>query len=167
MARVTLSTSVRLGGKSISFQITREEEGQVSNDPTLTTLALSGQLTTRTNATAGVITVSNHSFAVNNAIAVGWELDASNNAGVAREAVISNTTSNTVTFAGATGDALPVVNTNVILNFINTVDFTATASKIVMAAVSAQRRASVEFQDSGNTGVVSLDLGKSGEDREG
>lgn len=167
MARITLSTNVRIGGKSIGYQITREEEGQDSQDPLLATLATAGQLTTRTSATAGVVTAANHAFVVNNAVCVFWLANTNNAPGVAREAVVSNTTSNTLTFASATGDALPVVNTNVTVAPINTVTMSLVASQVVMAAVYAQRRASVEFQTSANAAVWSLDLGKSGNDGEG
>ncbi len=163
MARVNLSTSVRIGGVSVSFQITREQPGAVGEDPTLDAAA-DGQLTTRTNNVAGVVTAAGHGLAVNAAVALFWEGDS---AGVAREGVVSNTTADTFTFAGCTGDSLPAVNTNLTYAPLNTVDVDFAGDNLVMLAVGAARRASVELQDASNAALLSYDLGKSGGDGEG
>jgi hypothetical protein len=69
--------------------------------------ATEGTLTTRTNDTAGVITVEEHSFAAADIIDIYWA------DGTQLEATVSGTTATTITFSGGNGDVLPVATTEV------------------------------------------------------
>jgi hypothetical protein len=69
--------------------------------------ATEGTLSTRTNDTSGVITVTSHSFSAADIIDIFWT------GGKQIECTVDSTTATTITFSGGNGDNLPIATTEV------------------------------------------------------
>jgi hypothetical protein len=112
-----IAKSVSCQGKTFNFSRAATPDGAVSKEPPLAA-AKTGQLTTRTNNTAGVLTLAlGHGFANTNIADIYWT---DGGGGVAYKATLSavNTTSATFSAAGVAtavggGDVLPAVNTTI------------------------------------------------------
>lgn len=71
--------------------------------------AIAGTLTTRTSAVAGVLTVASHTFADGAGVFIFWDDSV-------QYAIVSSSTSTTITFASGVGKALPIADTAVTIS---------------------------------------------------
>ena len=167
MSSVAITASI--GGKSISGTLQRTTAateigtGTVSGSPLAAGNA--GTLTTRTDAETGTITASSadHDITTGAVVDVYWS-------GGSRRGITVGTVAGTAIPIGADdsgdGDDLPAQDTAVVIDVQVVLDVDATAAAIIQAAVSAQRRAIITFQQDAGTEIKSLDLGLSGTDGE-
>jgi hypothetical protein len=108
--------------------------------------AKTGTLSTRTNDTAGTLTMTNgHGIVDGDRIAIFW------GAGVAYLATVGTVATNSVPFTGAAGTVLPIATTAVTVQVMTPldVDFDGDKAEIVMASFT--RRGVIVFEDASNT----------------
>src|SRR5689334_22514164 len=91
-------------GLSASRTVTAEHEDRMN---VTVPAAKTGALTTRTDATHGVVTETAHSYVVGNVVDLFWAT------GKRVGVLLSAVTANTYTFGGGTGDDLPASGTSV------------------------------------------------------
>lgn len=164
MPAVTLSISASIGGVSISGSLTRTGVGQISQQPSLDP-GNAGSLTTRTDNDTGVITADSedHDVVSTDTVDVYW--GSGSTAGI-RRGMTATVSGTAISVDGGAGDNLPIADTEVVVDKQVIVNTDFTASEVLLAAVGASYRASVQFQQSGGTAVKSLDVGASGSDGE-
>jgi len=157
-----LAKSLSCQGKTFSFsRAATASDGPIGKEPTLAAAKV-GSLTTRTNSTAGVLTLdAGHGFANTNIADIYW--GSGSTAGVAYKATLSavNTTSATFSAAGVKtadgGDVLPVVNTAVTAMVVNSETFNVVAAELQALAVYAGGVPCVaRFVDSGGNDVATV-----------
>jgi len=160
MPTINYSVSLAGAGSSISAAVPRVQDGADSREVTLP-VAQSGSLTTRTNATAGVLTMAsaNHGIANASLIDVFWS------GGRRYGATVQNVTGNAVTFNQGSGDNLANANTattaatQVLINLA----ITGSLLKImgimpVSADTSKTQQAHADFQDINGVAVNAIPM---------
>ncbi len=157
MPETTTRVISSLGGISIEAVITKTEEGQISDQATLAA-ADAGTLTTRTNDTDGTITLSaGHSISNGDIIDIYWT-DGNGDMQVAYGATVGTVgTDDTVPFTGASGTALPVVDTSVTVDEEVEINADFDGDDAVKVMLHSTRKWHYRFQDSGD---ADLSVGK-------
>lgn len=162
----SVSISASIGGKAISGTLTRADAateigtGTVPGSPLAAGNA--GTLTTRTDDDTGVITASSadHDILNGDVVDVYWS------GGLRRGMSVTAVAGTAISINLGAGTVLPALSTVVVVDKQVVLDVDATAAAIIQAAASAQRRASIQFQEAAGTPIASLDLGLSGVDGE-
>lgn len=151
MARTNISASI--GGKTISGTLTRTEATDVSSQVTVSA-AKAGTLSTRTDNDTGTLTLaSGHGITNAQVIDIYWS------GGIQRGCVVGTVSGTSVPFDSGAGDNLPIATTAITACVQVVVDTDVAAATIEMAAASATRKGSVQFQQSNGTAILSLGLG--------
>ena len=146
-----------VGGKDFAGTVTRSGESETTFESvTPLPAAKPGELTTRTDADTGTITLEAGHGLTSGDFNIFWD------AGIRRK-VAATITVNAMAIDGGAGDDLPALNSDVVVSKVVIEDFDSLDTTIVMAMVGQQRRASVEFQQADGTPIKSLDLGRSGD----
>jgi len=105
-----INCSLSVNGVQIARQDTFNTVGELITGPAQLAAAFAGTLTTRTSATAGVITTTlPHGLSTSNFIGISW-IDANGVMNTRAYCTITAVTTNTITFSLGTGQNLPVVN---------------------------------------------------------
>lgn len=151
--------SVTIGGVTCSGRNYRTGGGEITESVTLAA-GKAGTLTTRTDNDTGVATLSTgHGIITNDVVDVYWS-------GGARRGMTATVATNAVTIDGGAGDNLPSTTTALVVCKQTVVNHDFTAAEVKLAAASATRRGTVQFQQSDGTPIKTLDLGLSGTDGE-
>jgi hypothetical protein len=154
----SLAKSVTIGGLAISGNIVRSDDGEMRESVTLAA-GTAGTLSTRTdNDTADISLTAGHGL-TSGTYDIFWGSGAT--AGV-RRGMTGTVSSNTLSLDGGAGDNLPIATTAVVVCKVVVVIFAFTGDNVLLAAVCAQYRSSVSFQQAGGTVIKNLDLAKSG-----
>lgn len=123
MAAAQINCSLSVNGVQIARQDVFNTAGQLIDGPTTLASAFAGTLTTRTSATAGVITTTlPHGLTTSNFIGIGW-IDANGILNTRAYCTISAVTTNTITFSLGTGQNLPALNYAVTVGITTSVVF--------------------------------------------
>ena len=141
MSTTRLNSTMRLNGFEYPKIVDITGSGITVRDPSVPA-AKTGQLTTRTNDTDGVITMdSGHGMTTSDIIAVFWS---DGSGGYDRRYRVDTAVStDEVTISNGAGDDLPVVNTNVIAMEMVTEDFAITGDNLDALAAYCQATAGV------------------------
>jgi hypothetical protein len=139
----TIVSNAALAGVSIASTLTRTADIALPLAPeTPLAAAKTGNLTTRTNNTDGVITAAaGHGLATSDVIDVYW-------AGGSRYGCTVSVSGNAVTISGGAGDNLPAQATDVTLckqTILDIPDFAG--DKLQMLAICMERRGRIEFRE--------------------
>ena len=162
MSDAVLTGSVSVAGVVVNLGATRSAEGTIGQDVTLAK-AWDGDLTTRTNATDGIITTdSTHDILVTDFIWIFWTL-----AGVAKVAYyadVSAVTGTTITFDtalgsdGDSGNALPLVNQSCIVAAGTEINIDFDGDDVGVIAASMDALGHLRFMDVGPVELHEQDL---------
>lgn len=110
--------------------------------------ATAGTLTTRTSDTAGIITVTSHSFSVNDIIDIYWS------DGSCRTATISAEDTTTLTFSGALGTVLPAQDDAVTCNEQVVLPFNLVGADCTALVVFTAQKGTIILKDAGGEELV-------------
>jgi len=160
MPTINYSVSLTGAGSSIAQAVPRVQDGADAREITLP-VAQSGTLTTRTNATAGILTMANANHGIVNATAIDVFFPGGKRYG----ATVQNVAGNAVTFNAGAGDNLANANTvmtaatQVLINL----GITGSLLKIlgIMPAssdTSRTQQAHADFQDINSVSVNAIAL---------
>lgn len=106
-----VSNSVNASGKKFTKSVTIETEAQTTREQEVPA-AKSGQLTTRTNASTGELTMAaSHGIATGEKIDIYWE--EAGVGGCRRNVTVGTVATNAVPISGGSGDDLPTNMTNI------------------------------------------------------
>lgn len=148
MATGTMNLTLSCGGITVQGSAVRTAEGQISQDVVLPA-ADDGELTTRTSDTAGTLTMeSGHGISTGDEIDIFWT--ASGVAKCARGATVGTVAGLSVPFTGASGDALPTLNSDVTADERVEVNTDFDGDDVLMVAMKSTRKGHFDFQDSGS-----------------
>lgn len=150
MSQATISVGAYVLGTQVSVAFSRSDDGagQWTQAPAV---AGSGQLTTRTNNTDGVLTmVAGHGLATGK-IDVFW-------AGGRRYNVAAVVTVNSIAISGGSGDNLPTNLTAITADQQIVLNAAFDPDDVSVLLVTATKRASVVFADAGGNTMLALDL---------
>lgn len=137
-----INIGYRVAGVAIDAIVNRQDE-EASGTKIALESGKAGSLTTRTSATAGIITV-----------AAGHEITDSDTAtvffpgGIVRSMTVSSTTSTTITVTGGDGDDLPAENDDVVIAKDVVSSFVFDGDDITLLAFHATGQLSVDVIDS-------------------
>lgn len=146
MATGTMNLTLSCGGITVQGSAVRIAEGQISQDVDLPA-ADDGELTTRASDTAGTLTMeSGHGISTGNDIDIFWT--AGGVAKCARGATAGTVSSLSVPFTGASGDALPTLNSDVTADVRIEVDTVFDGDDVLMVVMKSTRKGHFDFQDS-------------------
>lgn len=160
MPTLQYSIAVNGVGGSISKTISRTGDGGVIAEITVA-VGEAGTLTTRTNDTSGTITMSDggHGIATSDNVNVFWS------GGVAYDVTVGSVSGTSVPISGASGDALPVATTAVVVAVRQTFNVSIDGDELGLLALLADYSSSsetskshVQFLDSGSAEVAEIDL---------
>jgi len=153
---VTYNLTISGGGLSAVENVSVTGSGQAFANPTCPA-AKSGTLTTRTSGTAGVITASGHSIVVGARVDVYWDVGGVE--GSAYGGIVSAVGATTITFAGLSGDALPIATSTVIIAKAQVDNFGCDGDDIVsLVAKNNAQRSIFTYADAGGD-IYSIEVG--------
>jgi len=155
----TLSLSGALAGKTMNGRLTRDGSTETNGEATLPP-GNAGTLATATSVTAAS---ASHDIVTGATVDLFWS---GATPGCRRGMVAGTVAGTTVPVSGGTGDTLPANGTAIVIDAQVIIDFDSTAASLLLVVVAQQRRASVQFQQNAGTPILSVDLGKYGEDGE-
>jgi hypothetical protein len=155
----TFTLAGSLGGLTFSNGTVRRTGATETNATATLAAGSAGTLTTRTDDNTGEVTLSAGHGQTSGTYDVFWS-------GGCRRGMTGTVTVNALALDLGAGDVLPADETAVVVDKQEVLDFDSLNTSIVLAAVSQQRRASVEFQEEAGTAILSLDLGRAGVDGE-
>jgi hypothetical protein len=163
MTQRVYTVSGSLAGKSFSGTVKRDgvSETNAETSPALAA-GSAATLTTRTSDTVGVITMTTGHGQTDGTFDIYW----SGATPGCRRGVTATFAVNAMSISLGTGDNLPADESAVVVDKQEILDFDSLHTSIVLALVSQQRRASVEFQEDAGTPILALDLGRYGYDAE-
>lgn len=165
MARIIINKSIDLGAKALQSALTRTADHLGLYDPITLPVGKAGELTTRTDADTGTITMvdADHGITTGMIVDIHWTV-----AGVdyVQYGVTVGTVSGTsVPFDAGAGDDLPVLNSDVVVTphvTVNTQVDGDNAKVVVLHAattdVNLRLPVHVDLQDSGGNTIAELDL---------
>lgn len=152
----TVTMNGTIGGKNFTGSVSRtgssEETGE---NATPMAAGSAGTLSTRTDDDTGEVTLTAGHGQTSGTFNVFWA------AGYRRN-MTGTVTVNALALDGGAGDVLPIATTAVVVDKIETIDFDTAAAGIVLAMVSQNRRASVEFFTAADASIFAHDLGRTG-----
>ena len=136
--------TLSLPGVSISTTIDRSASGGVPPQDVAVPAAKTGTLSTRTDTTAGELTMTDtdHGIEAGDKITIFWD------GGIAYQATVGTVDGKTVPFTGAKGNNLPDAATAVTAGAITVLDVDFDGDKLSMFAAMSNRRGHVVFEDS-------------------
>ena len=159
---MTINTGLTIPGQAVSGSETQDVDGSINEQPSLPA-AVAGTLTTRTSATAGIITVvDGTAYTIGDTVGVWWA------AGVAVTGDVTAQNATTVTIDSFTGDALPVQDTAIVLATLPETaivnDKTVEGNSVVAMSVKAAAGGplSVRFVDAAAAAIQTVSLPASG-----
>lgn len=159
MPATTVSISFSAGGVSISGVKQRSADSAIGYDIEIPK-AEGGTLSTRTNNTDGIATLTaNHSIAVNAVVDIYWA------SGVRRGADVSAANTTTATFEGGSGDNLPSANAAITLAPVVEANIEILGDDVkllgiqhVNPAAGFSHEAYIDFRDSGSNTIHDVSL---------
>jgi len=148
MPTSTINITGSVGGLTMQGVVSRTAEGQISHEVSLPA-ADAGELTTRTNDTDGELTMddANHGISTGDVIDIFWT-DGSGNLKCAYGATVGTVSGQSVPFTGASGDALPTVNTDVTADVVVEVNTDFDGDDVEEIMVLSTRQGHFDFLDS-------------------
>lgn len=153
MPTSTLSIVGSVGGISLQGTVSRSAEGQISQEVSLPA-ADAGTLTTRTSDTAGTLTMDSgsHDIETGDTIDIFWT-DAQGNLKCAYGATVGTVVTTSVPFTGASGDVLPVVDSDVTADVQVVIDTDFDGDDVEIVDLQSSRQGRFEFFDSTPTSL--------------
>lgn len=132
MIGLTATVSVTINGFSnVAVDTTVTDEAGLIANPTVLA-GQAGTLTTRTSGTAGTLTLN-----TGHGITTGQRIDLYWAGGSAYGLTVGTVATNSVPFTGASGDALPVATTAIVVGICNSVVFAFTGNNLSLLTVKA------------------------------
>jgi hypothetical protein len=155
MSLRTVTISSQIAGITITGTSRRGSttDGGEENKQALLAAGSAGTLSTRTDDDTGTVTLSAGHGQATGVYDVYW----SN--GI-RRSMAGTVTSNSLALDGGVGDNLPAQDTAVVVDEQQVLDLDYTAAEILLAVFGASRRGSVEFQESDESPILSLEVGR-------
>jgi hypothetical protein len=157
MGKIIVSGTV--AGQSFSASLTRTPAGTLSHVSSIGA-GTAGSLTTRTDNDTGTITANGHPFNDADIVDVYWD------GGMRYGMTVSSDAANTFVIGASgvgAGDNLPAQDTPVIVCLQETVNFDIDGDDLELLAVTADGRASFDFQEAGGTSVAHVEIGSANE----
>lgn len=149
--RGSLNIVGQVGGVAINASIIRDTVGNIAQDPDLPA-GKAGELTTRTNNTDGVVTLSTgHGITTGTAVDLYWE-------GGSRRGATTTVATNAVTITGGAGGNLPAQATAVVMTPRIVIDLTFNGNKLKMLTANMTNRGNVDFRDATPTSRYAVDV---------
>lgn len=155
MATSRIVVSAQIAGQTITQVTTDSHDG--GNTVTAYPLAAtSGTLSTRTDNDTGVVTASGHSISTSDVVDVYWT-------GGMRYGMTATVSGDDITVDGGAGDNLPTVDSAVTIAQQEIVQMDFDGTKLIALVVGSDLRCSLDFQTSGNSSLLHVELAGSGE----
>lgn len=150
MSQAVISVGAYVLGRQVSVSFSRSNDGagQWTQEPAA---AAPGDLTTRTDNDTGVVTLDAGHSIVTGKVDVFWD-------GGRRYNLDATVVGNACTIDGGAGDVLPADETPVTVCQQIVVNAAFDPDDMSVLLVTATKRASVVFADSGGTALLALDL---------
>ena len=164
MSTRTATVSGSLAGKTFSGKVQRAGATETNGEAVGLAAGVAAQLTTRTDNNNGTLTLPAGHGLTSGTFDVFWTA-AAGGPGVQR-GFTGTVTVNSLALVTGAGDNLPANLSDVVVCKQTIIDFDSDNASVVLAMVSQQRRASVQFQQDDGTPIKSLDLGRYGVDGE-
>ena len=161
MATNSINITGSIGGITIQGTVSRTAEGQISQEVSLAA-ADAGTLTTRTSDTAGTLTMdsASHGISTGDEIDIFWT-DSDGDAKCAYGATAGTVSGTSVPFTGASGDALPVVDSEVTADVVTEVDVDFDGDNLEEILLQSTRKGHFDFVDSTPTSLHQAKLAAS------
>ena len=155
----TVNVVVSAAGLSVQGTVSKSASGGVPPQEKSLSAADSGTLTTRTNDTDGTLTMSaGHSISTGDTIDIFWT-DSDGVLKCAYDATVGTVSGNSVPFTGATGDALPAVDSSITAQTVTELDCDFDGDKaVLLAALMKTYGGHVCFVDSGDAVLKAVTL---------
>lgn len=152
-----LNISGNVGGAAIDGQLLRSGGGG-ENHTTILAAGNAGQLTTRTDADTGVVTVAAGHTVVSGKVDVYWTEGGVLGKRIGMDALVTNDQDTTINIDAGAGDNLPTNLTEVVI--ANQVAITAAfdGDDVKLFAASCSRRGSLTLIDGGNATIKTIDF---------
>jgi hypothetical protein len=155
----TLSISATIGGASSRIRMSFTGNVELTARPRLLA-GKAGELTARTDNDTGTVTLATGHGQVSGTYTVFW-------AGGKRYNMTGVVTGDTIALDGGAGDNLPVLNTDVVIDEQEEMDFDFIDSDVQLLTASATRRGLVIFLEETNAVLYALQLGPNEETNDG
>lgn len=144
--------NINVAGVTVKQRITRNDD-QGTRLSLALPAAIAGTLSTRTDASSGVLTVATgHGIQADDEIGIFWE------GGLARKATVASVTGTTITFAVDDGDDLPAATTAVTTSVIQVFSLDLVGDSIIVMAIGNVGRISMEFLSSAPASLLTYDI---------
>ena len=151
-----ISTTLSIGGVSISGRTDRTGEGQIGQEVTLPA-GKAGTLTTRTDDNTGVATLATgHGIVTSDKVDVFW-------ADGVRYGMTANVTGDAVTVDGGDGDALPVATTPLVVTKEVEINADFDGDDALIVAAMSTKRAHLQFVAADNSILFAIELANANE----
>ena len=143
---MTVSASVRqsssLGGVSFPESRTITGDGQIVHDVSVAA-AQEGELTTRSSASVGTITMDDSAHTITTGIRVNlfWT------GGARRDVVVGTVAGASVPFTAGLGDDLPIATTELVISIPTELDISVDGDNVDLAIAYLAKEGTVEFID--------------------
>jgi hypothetical protein len=151
-----ISTTLSIGGVSISGRTDRTGEGQLGQEVTLPA-GKAGTLTTRTDDNTGVATLATgHGIVTSDKVDVFW-------ADGVRYGMTANVTGDAVTVDGGAGDVLPAATTPVVVTKEVEINADFDGDDALIVAAMSTKRAHLQFVAADNSILFAIELANANE----
>ncbi len=159
MPTASMQRSVSVGGISISGKLERDGDQQVSVQPSAIAAAKAGTLTTRADDNTGSATLNTgHGIVDSDVVDVYWT------GGKRYGMTVGSVATNVVPIDGGAGDNLPTETTALTLCKQVEVDIANfSGDDLVAIAAKMTRRGHIHFQETGGTGLLSVEIAAANE----
>jgi len=151
MALGQISGNVQLAGLAMNLDVSRTQEGQISQDPILHK-GFVGSLTTRTDDDTGVVTVASHDILDTDYVDIYWD------GGVAYGGDVTAKTGTTIDVDLLSGDNLPDVSTAVIISKRTQIAIAFDGDDLAMIAAYSASRGHIVFETSVPADIHNVEL---------
>lgn len=153
----TLTTTMTIGGKSMSGNTTKSANQSAATGPTTLPAGNGGgTLTTRTDDDTGVATVSGHDIVSAEVVDVFWT-------GGVRYGMTATVAGDAITVDGGNGDVLPAQATAVVVTKTVVVDLDFDGDDLVVFGMTASKRTHVEFLTAADANIYGQELPEAGD----
>ena len=151
-----VSTTLSIGGVSISGRTDRTGEGQLGQEVTLPA-GKAGTLTTRTDDNTGVATLATgHGIVTSDKVDVFW-------ADGVRYGMTANVTGDAVTVDGGDGDVLPTATTPLVVTKEVEINADFDGDDALIVAAMSTKRAHLQFVAADNSILFAIELANANE----
>lgn len=151
----TIQKTASVGGVSIQTTLRRNAASQIGHDWNLA-VATTGNLTTRTDNTTGIITATNHGLSNSDIVDVHW-LN-STTPGCAYGCTVSNVAANAFDIVAEGGTILPAQNSTVAWQEPQTKDTDVDGDLLELIAISSSVQGHIVFRDAGDAVLMARPL---------